>query len=190
MTINNSWIQRKDFFIEEAKKIHKSIKLISTQSSFLIKIIAWLAYVFSFGKIKRNDFISNTAITIGNRIYIPEETSQVGVYRLIAHEGQHVKQFLWFGLCIHPLIGLPIGMLSYVFLPIPMFGALIRFFMELDACKTEWSKMIDIGLSKKEIQKRAENFFDILTGIHYFYPVPKWFGKKFYFKALENILGK
>lgn len=168
-----SWLEKKDYYEGIAKKIDSSI-ILTTKDGWFWKAISWVLFIVTFGSFKREKFLQHYATTIGPIQAYPKEFSDISE-GMIVHEGRHTKQARWFGLGIHPWVGLPFMMIAYIFLFFPIGLALFRYLLELDADKTSWKYMLENNLADEQyILQRAESFAEKVSGAPYGW---SWFRK-------------
>lgn len=183
-----SWLQDRERLQVDAEKFDKSIKLV-TKDNFVSRAIAWLLFVLSFGKFKRERFLVNFATTLGNYIFIPKEWSVRSVEILMPHEARHVKQFRWLGLCIHPLVGLPLAAVVFLLLPLPFLLAFGRFYMELDADVAKWKYLIKSNIwGPENIRLHAARRGKSVASVNYFWTLPETWAVKLYKKRAEKVI--
>ena len=101
---------------------------------------------------------------------------------LVAHESRHTTQTTWFGWAFAPLtffsrtvrsiVGFPIFLLVYFVLPLPVFLAAGRFYLELDADRAAWRLALKEGwMTTGEVLVRAGTRAEALaTGIYTAWP--------------------
>jgi hypothetical protein len=183
-----SWQNDKESLQICAKSFDKSIKLIS-KDNFISIFIAWFIFICSFKKFKKEKYLENFATTLGNFIFIPKNWTTQQAKNALPHEARHVTQFRWFGLFIHPLLGLPIGFLIYLLFPIPIFLAFGRFLLELDADIIKWKFLLKNNMwAKEDVLWSAKYRINSLSGADYFWCLPKSWVEKIYIKqAIKTI---
>jgi hypothetical protein len=111
----------------------------------------------------------------GPFIFIPEDCKR-DLELAIYHDGRHVQQMRWFGLGIHPLLGvIPWAMLLLFFLPV-LFT--VRFWFELDAEVYALNRKIATGSSVIWARAELKGYVKDLCGPMYLYAWPKSWGMK------------
>lgn len=175
-----SWISNKELVQEIAHKIDKSIIVCSSDNLF-IKILSIILWIITFGKRHKNYLVEEKAITIANFILFPVKWELNKVLITLVHEGRHVFQYRRFGFGIHPVVGLPIVLTIYFFLPLPIFLAYGRLYLELDANKVCWKwRIINEQASQEWIRELAILAARQVSGPSYFWTWPKsWTERKF-----------
>lgn len=169
-----SWVIDKDRLQLEAQKIDSSVKLTTKDGKFW-KFLSILLNIVTFSGIKEDDFLVNFATTIGPIQAYPKEWTTASVERILIHESRHTKQARWFGLGIHPWVGVLPMFLFYVLLFLPIGLAWFRYRLELDADKTYWRYLLEKGVSQIEIYSRAKSFAKTVSSGSYGWSVPqKW----------------
>lgn len=187
-----SWAHQKDELEKYAKRFDKSCKLIVKEDSKLMQFLARVLAIISFGAIKRDTFMYSYAITLGNRQYYPEFWRAEQVKAIIPHESRHVKQFRWFGLGIHPILGIPLMFLFYSILFFPVGLALFRVLLEIDADKQLWIEEFkrqefwsqDYAIGSALTRSRE------LAGRNYLFALPYKLIEKLYFRAINSTRDK
>ena len=197
-----SWTENKKELEKLARSFNRHIK-IYTKDNWFCKTIAWLLFLLSFGRYKKEKFLTKTATALGSAHFYPKEWNKWEVEWVLPHEARHTIHFLWLGFKIHPLIGMIPAAIIYLFILFPVYLAFGRFFMELDCNKFRWKWF----LSKINTQKELDDYrFDLLyatylqsktlSGLGYFYAVPQkisWYFSRKMIKGLinekENSLG-
>jgi len=183
-----NWTVDKERLQQEAQKIDSSIKLI-TKDGLFWKMIAWVLFIFSFGHFKQETFLKVFATTLGNYQAYPKEWSIESVESVMIHESRHTYQARLCGFGTHPLAGLPIMALLYIFLPFPILIAFPRFFLELDAEKAAWRYGLKKGtMSPNDVRLDAQRLANLLSSSAYLWPVWNSFAKKYYMAAAEEII--
>lgn len=191
-----SWTQRYFSLLKYAKTLDSSITLYTKDNCFSY-MIAWVLFIFSFGKFKRETYLKESATTIGNLHFYPKEWTGFEVESTLPHEARHTWQFKLCGFYIHPLVGLPLATLLYIIFPFPIGISFFRFWSELDADKFSYKNFIKRNdcnypvnpWCRKEILKCALSRANSLSSVMYFYSVPNWFSKYFYNRMVVEICG-
>ena len=135
------------------------------------------------------------ATTIGRTMYIPADWTAETVQRVIPHEVLgHVKQFRWFGLGIHPTLGIFPGMaLFYGLLFFPIFLAWFRYRFELHADTKSWEYHLKLpinGWGVATVRARAEHFAKKVGGKEYLFSVPKQWAVWGFKRRAEKVIKK
>lgn len=187
------WENDRVFLEAYAQSYDKSAKLIVKETSIFMKFCAWLLFLLSFGKYKRETFLEEMATNIGNRLYIPSGWSSQSVEHVLPHEvGGHTKQARKCGLGLHPMIGLPIMAIAYIFIFLPVFLAFPRLFFEIDADKEFWRVVLNGPTVNPElvIMSHARRRAEYLASVKYFWSVPKSVALHFYEKAARGVINE
>lgn len=111
--------------------MNQTIKLVSKQNSFWMKLIGILS----------PDFMLSYWTTVGNTIYYPIEVIDPGDKQwrmVIEHECVHIKQYEKYGKFLFLFL--------YVFIPLPMFFSYFRWKFEREAYMTEIKNEIDVDI--------------------------------------------
>ena len=179
-----SWVDDKRKYETLAHSIEPSVKLV-TKDAWYWKVMAALAMTFTFGGMKYRDFLEKFGTTLGPIQGFPRSQEWL-TERIIVHEARHTRQCKWFGLWIHPWVGLPIFAVFYLFLPLPLGLAYFRYRLELDADRTTWRWMLNNKYTIGEVRTRAEEFASKVGGRYYGWSVPwaKWGFKR----AVESVI--
>jgi len=171
-----------------AKSYDPSIEL-HTKDNWFQYAIAWILFLITFGRFKRQDYLTRFATTVGNHHYYPKEYTKWQVERILPHEARHTRQFRWFGLMIHPLLGLPVAMLVYLFLPLPVFMAWGRFWMELDADRASYRhRLREMGYATGTILQLAARKSEVVSGPSYFWAVPEAWARHIYIDMAKEVI--
>lgn len=170
-----SWVNSKEELLSIAKTFDKSIKIYSKRETLLGRI--------------HDKLFPGFAVTLANYHFYPHDWSKELLLNVLPHEARHTAQFRWGGLGIHPILGFIPMTLLYIFFVFPVFLAVGRFFLELDADKACFdylmtNKMITKEHAAASLQRRIKS----LTGRDYLFSVPKWFAEKYYSKLINKYL--
>jgi len=185
-----SWVTDKEQLQAEVKQIDSSVRL-TTKNGRFWHFLAWCLFLLSFGKFKREDFLTGFATTLGNVQAYPESWSTSDVRRVMIHESRHSWQARMCGLGIHPMVGVPVMGLLYLLLPLPVGLAFFRFWFELDACRTSWRHALVNGLETPDmIRSRATNSAKRLASPAYLWTVWKSFAEAQFAKEAEKVITK
>lgn len=169
----NSWVTEKKFFEEIAKKSDKSIKL-QTKDNWFCRFLSWALFIVTLGKSKRIVFMTEFSTAIGNYIFFPKEWGSEQVIRVMYHEFRHVQQNRILGLNIHPMCGLPLMTILYLFIPLPVCGALCRLLFEWDADMYQADKQLNMGCDNWDFIKANFQYRPmVLSSSAYCWTVPK-----------------
>ena len=140
-----SWLVERSRYQRLAARIEPAARVVSRDSWFWTA--AWVVgMVLTLGllalKVSLRKWLEGIACAVGpwqgySRL-LPELRPE-----LVAHESRHTTQTTWFGWAFAPLtffsrtvrsiVGFPIFLLVYFVLPLPVFLAAGRFYLELDA---------------------------------------------------------
>lgn len=182
-----SWVDDKERYEQIAKTIDPAVRL-TTKDGWFWKAIAWILFVVTFGQFKRERFLEDFATTIGPIQAYPR--SYPRLYEgTVVHESRHVRQFRWFGLGLHPWVGLPLMALSYLLLPLPLGLAYLRYALELDADRAKWKWMLERGEDPQSVLDRAESFAETVSGSAYGWAWPRPWALRGFRKAAEKTIG-
>lgn len=146
----------------------------------------WRAVLFVAFWIPRGRF----AQTLGPLVGIPDEWDVEKVKRLIPHEvGGHVRQFRWFGLGIHPWVGLPGMALVYGLLFFPVCLAYFRYRLELHADSVKWRTLLKEGkASPSDIMGRAQRFAKTVSSWTYLKPWPSALVRRGFVRKAKAVI--
>jgi len=182
-----SWVDNKDHYDQITRSIDPAIRL-TTKDGWIWKTIAWILFIVTFGKFKREEFLTHYATTLGPMQAYPVEWPSLNEGMLV-HEGRHTKQARWFGLGIHPWAGLPFMAVAYVLLFFPIGLALFRYLLELDADKAKWRYMLETGQGDEDyIRRRAMDFAEKVSGAPYGWSWPRKWVVSGFMAAAEKII--
>lgn len=185
--MNDYWTTNKTKLEALAKSIDKSAK-IYTKDNWFCYSVAWLLFVISFGFFKREKFLEGFATTIGHMVFIPKEWSYEACEWTLVHECRHIKQFRVMGLFIHPMAGLPIAMVVYLFLLFPVYLAIGRVLLEYDADVFEYKYMIkEKGVSASTLVAVVVSRAITLSGVGYLFPAPKFLINFLYIRLMNKL---
>jgi len=175
-----TWVNDKDVLQAEARVFDKSVKL-KTKNSKL-----WL--------VGGKNFKELFATTLGHSIYIPSAWTSEQVRSVLVHECRHIKQFRMFGWLFGmgwwAPAGIPLFLLFYAAVPLPIGLAWIRYRLELDADSVFWKFALKNGVDKEIVHQRSMSFANTVFK-YYGWPWPKpwivWgFNRKFN-KMLKSL---
>jgi len=151
------WMDHRAYYQDIARKIDGSV-IVTTKDHWLWRALAWALYLVTCGwGMKPEVFLTEYATTIGPVQGYPREWPELHE-ETIVHESGHTRQARWFGLGIHPWVGLLPMAIAYLLLPLPVGLAYVRYILELGADKRRWRYMLDHGASPAEIVVRASSF--------------------------------
>ena len=182
------WTDERERLQALAQEIDPAVCL-TTKNGWFWKAVAWLLLIVTFGAMKRDRFLNDFATTLGPIQAYPEEWPVESVERVLIHESRHTQQARWFSLFIHPWVGLPVMALVYLFLPVPILGAVGRAGLELDAEAFAWKRIVnDPRWGPKFIRKRARNFADTVSDYAYVWTMPRCVLRKWYVSKAEEVI--
>jgi hypothetical protein len=194
-----SWLANREALQAEARKVDPSI-ILTPKSMWFWQALAWLLTIITFGKIKRDRFLQDFATTVGPLWGLPDDWSDADVRGLIPHEGRHTYQARVCGWFIPilgwipflaPWVGIPIQMLLYVVLPIPVGLTYFRYYFELDADVHEWANKLEAGIwTKERVWDDALRRAVSVSGADYFYPWPEKWVTNGYRKKADEVIAK
>ena len=182
-----SWLQQRTRLQRAAREVDPAIRLYNKDNWFC-KLLAGLLFLVSFGNMKPDEFLHRFATTIGPFQFYPEYWSTRSVEAVLFHESRHTRQARWFGLWIHPWVGLPLYGLLYLFAPLPLGFAWLRFWFELDADRFAWRKSLKTGLvDTHAVTTRAARFSRTLCSYKYVWPIPRCWGVPLFEEAAGRV---
>lgn len=189
MTIpTNSWVHDKAKLELLAHRIDKSVRLY-TKDNWFARLLAVLVPIVTFGGMKKKTFLEHFATTIGPLQFYPVTWPTRSVQRVLVHESRHTRQARWFGLWIHPWVGLPIYVVLYLLLPLPLGLAFFRALFERDAMKYELSVLYRSGsYSDVEVINRANKFGNTVSSGRYGWSLPRRWCVAWFEEAGEEVL--
>lgn len=183
-----SWVDNKKAIQEAAESFDPAIKVL-TKDNWFSATLAWLLFLVSFGRIKKEIFLENYATTICNYHFYPAHWGYANVLSLLSHEARHTQQFRFFGFGLHPLVGLPIGAFVYLLFPLPILLCWGRFYSELDADRYSYRfKIRRLRYMARDIRRLAEHKAGLVSGSAYLYSWPKSWTLKAYQKMAEEVI--
>jgi hypothetical protein len=158
------WGYQRAILLAYARTFDSSARLMP-QSHWFWRIVMFLAFWLPKGRF---------AQTIGPLVGIPDDWSMRKARRVIPHEvAGHVRQQRWFGLGIHPWVGLLPWALVYCLLLFPFKLAYFRYRLELHADKQKWRALLRSGeMGPDQVIDRARRFAKTVSGKMYLWP---WF---------------
>jgi hypothetical protein len=127
---------------------------LETKDKWYWRALAVLAAIFTFGGMSRRDFLEHYGTTIGPIQGYPRELAQLQ-NQLLVHEARHTRQCRFLGFGWSPWLGLPLFVIIYFLLPLPLIFAYGRYWLELDADATEWQWMLGHEFSPNQIRQDA-----------------------------------
>jgi hypothetical protein len=87
------------------------------------------------------------------------------------------------------MVGLPIMTLLYAFLPLPMFFAFFRCWLELDADRAEWRYALAHGTADAAaIRWRAKSFAETVSGPAYMWSVWRSLAVRWFLREAEKVI--
>jgi hypothetical protein len=185
-----SWLTEREQLQNEVRQFDKTVRLTSKNGVFW-KLVAWALFILSFGKFKREDFLTRFATTIGNVQAYPETWDVASVRRVMVHESRHSFQARVCGFYIHPMVGLPIMTLLYALLPFPVLFAFFRCWFELDADRTAWRYELAHGTADAAyIRYRAQHFAETVSSAAYMWSVPKNWAVRWFLREAEKVIAE
>lgn len=181
------WTSDKERLEELAHDIDPAIRL-TTKNGWFWKAIAWILFIITFGRFKREMFLEEFATTIGPIQAYPEAWSAAQVEGALPHEGRHTRQARAFGLFLHPWVGLPPMAVAYLLLPLPMGFAVCRAWLELDADRCRWRVMLAQGAEPDHVRERAASFAETVSGAAYAWSMPAADIKAWFLGEAEKVI--
>jgi hypothetical protein len=183
-----SWILDKERLQAEARKLDPAIRL-TTKDSWFWRMLAWLLFILSFGKFKREDFLTLFATTLGHVQAYPKEWETASVERVMIHESRHSWQARVCGFGIHPMVGLPLMAFLYGLFPFPTLLAVFRLWFEMDADRAYWRHgLVNHTMDAAEVRRRAQSFAETVSGPAYFWSVWRGFAVWLFMRAAEKVI--
>jgi len=189
---NNSWLHQKEELQRAARKIDKSVILLP-KDHWIFHLVWWTAAVFTLSAfawgIHRKTFFERFATTIGPLQGYPKSWTYHQVLRVIIHESRHTRQCRWFGLMIHPWLGLPLYFVLYSLLLFPVGLAYFRVWFEVDADKAKWKVLIaEHGWGPVQVTADAKRRAAMVSSGLYFWPLPKSWVLKMHLNGADAAL--
>jgi hypothetical protein len=153
----------------------------------------WFLAVITLGliaiKMSKRRFLDDFATTLGPWHGYPRQWSRLSK-RLLVHEGRHTTQFVFcgyfvpvlgwipgsFGRKLRAVVGLLPMAIVYGLLLLPIYFALGRWLLELDADRTSWRWQIRNGYTPEQVLVRASRFGNLVTSGAYLWAWPRWAG--------------
>jgi len=176
-------LQEMDAF---ARSLDSSARVVPKDGSWLMKVIAFFLSPFN----KR--FMTDYAITIANKVYVPRSWEGRDLRRLLTHEvSGHVRQGRWCGLGIHPWVGMPVYWILYLLTLLPIYLAYFRYkfevLSELKACRLDLLE----GESAKLVREGLMRFVERITGKEYLFcwprPLARWGANRSFDSLLKGF---
>jgi hypothetical protein len=171
--------------IEELRR--DGIKVVEKKGWFW-KTLHWLVAIVTFGQ--NRDFLRGYYTTIGPVIGLPNGMKPAAANpATLMHEAEHVQQFRSLGWG-NAWVGIPLMLLLYIFLPLPIGLAWFRYYFEREAYAVgiEWELLNARGYlqtGKIELrQRRIAQAVEQLTGPMYGWTWPfkksvaRWFEQR------------
>jgi hypothetical protein len=165
-----SWITDQEQILSTFKLTDNAIKITTKDGWFWQMLASVLAFLHLMD---RTTFLNQYSTTIGAIQAYPSWWSTEQVLEIGSHECKHVRQARWFGLGLSPWLGLPIMSLCYLALPLPIFGAWIRYRLELAADTGYWNYLLHSGYGPEHIANRAEWFAKTISSSKYGWSIPR-----------------
>ncbi len=172
-TPENSWWHRRDELEAYAKSLDP-VARVSRKTSF----------VWGIGALR------TFATTIGRTVYFPDNWTFEQAKSCMPHEVLgHVAQFRWAGFFIHPTVGIPLGLFLYALMPLPIFGAWVRYRAELHAETKAWEYKLPRGLiNGLQLKARAVRFAKMVGGKQYVYSMPHCWVLRGFTRRAEKVI--
>ena len=186
----NSWVHDKKRLTALAHTIDKSVRLY-TKDNWFCKVLAVLLHGLTFGGMSYRVFLDRFATTIGPLQFFPAAWNAAQVERVVVHESRHTRQARWFGLGIHPWIGLPVFGVLYLLVFLPIGLAFFRALFERDAMRYELRWHYRKGsMTKEQVIERATRFGNTVCSSKYGWALPKAWGVRWFESAAERIVAE
>jgi hypothetical protein len=194
MTPAHSWVKDKERLTALAHTIDNSVRLY-TKDNWFCKTLAVLLIIVTFAwmsslkaKERYRDFLERFATTIGPLQFFPVGWKIEQVERVVIHESRHTRQARWFGLWIHPWVGLPLYAVFYLLLFLPFGLAFFRALFERDAMKFELRWQYTRGkMTKAQVCERATRFGNTVCSSKYAWALPKRWGVPWFEKVPDQV---
>lgn len=185
-----SWLADKERLQIEARKFDPAVRL-TTKNGWFWAALAWLLFILTFGKFKREDFLTQFATTIGHVQAYPEGWNVDTVERVVVHESRHTFQARVCGFGIHPMVGLPVMAVLYGLVFFPTLLAVLRTWFELDADRAVWRSGLSKGVMNADMVRwRAQVFAETVSGPAYFWSLPRSLAVRWFLRAAEKVIAE
>lgn len=185
-----SWTDDRERLQAEARKLDPAIRLTTKDSRFW-RMLAWILFILSFGKFRREDFLTLFATTLGHVQAYPREWGTASVERVMVHEGRHSWQARICGFGIHPVAGLPLMAVLYGLLPLPALLAVFRAWFELDADRAYWRHGLTNGtMDATGVRRRAQSFAETISGSAYLWSVWRGLAVRWFMRAADKVIAE
>lgn len=182
------WVDDRSSVEATVHSIDKSI-ILTTKDSWFWKLLSWCLFIVTFSKIKRERFLVDFATTIGPVMAFPVTWTTQQVMFVCIHESRHIKQFRYFGLGIHPWVGVLPMALVYLLFPIPVGLAYFRYRLELDADQFAWKYYLKKGAyTNEDVRSRASSFAVTVSSSSYGWSWPKSLAIKGFIKKANQVI--
>ena len=181
-----TWVTDREQILATFKLTDNAVVLTTKDGWFWQMLADILAF---FHLMDKTTFLNNFATTVGPVEAFPSWWSTEQVLLVGSHECRHVKQARWFGLGLSPWVGLPIMAFCYLMLPLPIFGAWIRYRLELDADCGRWSFLIHSGYSPDSVAEQAKWFAGAVASSSYGWAVPKAWALWGFNRKMKKLYG-
>jgi hypothetical protein len=184
-----SWVDDKAR-LEALARCYDSSARLTTKDSWFWRAIGTVLPVLTVGGLSKRDFLQHYATTIGPLQAYPRDYSVSTVESLLVHEARHTYQARWFGLGLHPWLGLPAMAIAYLLLPLPLGLAYFRYRLELDADIADWRHRLSRGEHPESIRYRAREFAERVSSGNYGYAWPARWTMRSFIKAAERVIAE
>ena len=179
-----SWVDKKDEYQAIARKIEPSVRIV-TKDAWIWRVAGWILTVVTFGKMKSKTFLSKYATTLGPWLAFPREWTVLDD-KILVHEAQHARQQRYFGLWIHPIVGIPLFGLTYIVLLLPTGLSIFRVLFEINADMRAVRFALDNGSNEAWARFRAKEFGETVSSAHYYWPLWLVSGPVRFFESLAG----
>lgn len=184
-----SWTGDKERYEKIARSIDPAVRL-TTKDGWFWHALGSVLQVVTFGKFSKVDFLERFATTIGPIQAYPSGWADIPA-KLIAHESRHTRQSRWFGLWIHPWIGVLPMVVAYLLLPLPVGLAWCRMRLELDAEIAAIRHEKEVGRTPFQVFFMwIGNFANSVSGAAYAWAWPKGWTKRKFRNAVSDLINK
>jgi len=184
--MSRSWTEEKHWVDLFALSFDNTIRLYTTENWFCKLLI----FIVCFGRKKKMQWqTDNIAKAVGPYLFIPKKWTREQTERIIPHEARHVWQFKVCGLYIHPMVGIPVMGLLYLFGPLPVYFNPMRVWFELDAEAFAWECKLKTGeLIPDLVRWRASSFSYTVSSWLYGKPLPEELIRNMFSKKAEKVI--
>lgn len=196
-----TWVTEKFRYRQLARSVEPT-SVVTVRDERWWTAIWILGCVLTFGLLALGlplrEFLGELAITVATRQGYPRGWWSVHE-ETIFHEARHTTQCTWFGWILFPIVwinrclrawlGFPFFLLTYYFLPLPIYFAAGRFYLELDADRRAWRECLARGtMTDSEVLEKAERRAKQLSSGIYFWAWPERLARVEYVDAAFEVI--